>query len=73
MRLVKFEDGTYGVRKHWFFGWYFQDLSLIGFEWKQRDKFFRACMGSESEARSMYKRLKRGKYVSYEIIEGARD
>ena len=52
MKLVKFEDGSYGVRCHWFFGWYFRDLASIrALTWRKGDRWFRDCKGSLEDAK----------------------
>lgn len=52
MRLVKFENGKFGVRTYWFFGWHFMDLASPGFHWKRKSDFFPCCMGSRELAES---------------------
>lgn len=61
MKLVRFEDGTYGVRTFWFFGWHFRDLTTDGFSWPRSSKFFRDCKATEEKARAAMAR--------YEVIE----
>lgn len=46
--VIKFTDGTYGVRKwalgQWFrFGWIFMDLKSPGFWWPSGDPFLPDC------------------------------
>lgn len=53
MKLVQFEDGTYGVRTFWFFGWWFRDLACPGFSWKVSSRFFYGCKGTKKKARSL--------------------
>lgn len=65
MRLVRFENGKYGVRTHWFFGWHFMDLKCRGFSWKIGSEFFPDCMASQEAAEAAF-RLAR---LPYEIIE----
>lgn len=55
MKLVKFENGTFGVRKYWFFGWHFVDLEMPGFDWDTRSRCFPFCQGSELDARHAMK------------------
>lgn len=50
MRLVQFDDGKYGVRSYWLFGWRFVDLENPYFHWEPGDKFFKCCMGEREEA-----------------------
>lgn len=47
MKLVQFENGKYGVRAGWFFGWEFVDLKEPRFKWKRSDEHFYDCMGSK--------------------------
>lgn len=49
-KLVKFQDGTYGVRAYWFFGWRFKDLRSPGFTWHASSVFFSDCKGTRDEA-----------------------
>ena len=62
MKLVKFPNGSYGVRTSWFFGWKFLDLQQCQFEWRSGDKWFYTCMGSKDKAINAMPR-KSGKYV----------
>jgi hypothetical protein len=62
-RLVKFSNGKYGVRKCWFFGWYFKDLTNPSYFWRMNSKWFGDCMGSEDEARKELEKL------TYEVIK----
>jgi hypothetical protein len=41
MKIVKFENGKYGVRMHWAFGWHFLDLVDRRYKWLQRSEHFR--------------------------------
>jgi hypothetical protein len=66
MKLVKFNDGTYGVRKYWLFGWHFVDLKDPQFSWTFGSIYFCCCKGSEERAREVLK-SKRAK--RYEVIE----
>lgn len=53
MKLVKFTDGTYGVRvKFSIFGfkWNFLDLKNIRFCWDRDDNFFEHCKGTREKA-----------------------
>ena len=57
MKIVKFKDGTFGVRRWLPFGYEFLDLrmSLIKrYWWSTGDKSFVNCRGTEQEARKHY-------------------
>jgi hypothetical protein len=41
MKIVRFEDGTYGVRTYWWFGWRF--LSLGGHTWSSKQHVGEFC------------------------------
>lgn len=62
MKLVQFENGEYGVRTNWFFGWRFLDLKDSQHRWRPSDGFFCDCKGSEEEALSAMKRVRAPKY-----------
>ena len=49
MKIVKFKDGTYGVRK-WFGFYLYQDLTIPGLWWSRNSKFFSDCRGTLSQA-----------------------
>lgn len=57
MRLVKFKDGTYGVRRWWFLGWWFQDLHSLNVLFF-RSRYFHDCKGSYEKALEVYESLK---------------
>lgn len=52
MKLVEFEDGSFGVRVFWvpFIGWYFRDLISPDFVWSSSSKFFNDCKGTREAA-----------------------
>lgn len=50
MRLVKFDDDTYGVRKYWFFGWHFVDLTTSRYAWSRGNVYFKDCKGTKEQA-----------------------
>lgn len=62
-RLVRFSNGKYGVRAHWFFGWYFFDLISPGFKWMISGRHFSDCQGTKEQAEAIYGSL------SYRVIE----
>lgn len=49
-RLVKFDNGTYGVRAGWLFGWRFRDLTTPGFCWHRGSAWFFDCQGTKERA-----------------------
>ena len=57
VKLVKFEDGTYGVRVHWLFGWWFKDLAHPSYSWTKGNSYFKDCKGSYLEAERVYNSL----------------
>jgi hypothetical protein len=66
-KLVRFDDGTYGVRVLWLFQFYFVDLKLPTVQWQPSDKYFKDCKGTRSQAETaLNHRLAR---VKYEIVE----
>ena len=70
MKLVKFEDGSYGVRCHWFFGWYFKDLVTDGYVWKKNEPWFHHCKGSiETAKRAYYKSNTNKPSTKHEVVE----
>lgn len=50
-RIVKFEDGQYGVRLYWCFGWHFTDLYHPSFSWTRSSEFFPDCKGTLDRAK----------------------
>ena len=51
MKLIEFSNGTFGVRRYWFFGWHFMDLKSTNFAWNKGDLYFSHCQGTREEAR----------------------
>lgn len=50
MKLVKFENGKYGIRMYWRFGWHF--LSMSGeYTWSSKKDIVSYCQGTEEQAR----------------------
>ena len=49
-KLVKFEDGTYGIRVWWFFVWFYRDLRYPSCTWSRGSEFFKDCQGTKEEA-----------------------
>ena len=50
MKLVEFENGKFGIRLHWWFGWYFRDLRDTSMMWTHKNQWFSHCQGSREEA-----------------------
>lgn len=69
MKLVKFDNGTWSVRRHWFLGWYFQSLEDSRY-WRRKSVCFYHCQGTEELARATLRKLKHEKSeYKYTIIE----
>lgn len=49
MKLVKFEDGTYGIRRFWFFGWFFNSLYNTEYVHKNGEDVCLYCKGTQQE------------------------
>ena len=49
MKIVKFIDGTYGVRK-WFGVYLYKDLTISGLWWSISSPHFSDCRGTLSQA-----------------------
>ena len=49
-RLVQFDNGKFGVRLGWFFGWKFRDLHHTNFAWGPGGTWFHHCQGTREEA-----------------------
>ena len=49
MKIVKFRDGTYGVRK-WFGIYLYKDLTISGLWWPMSSQFFSDCRGTLAQA-----------------------
>ena len=65
MKLVQFDDGTYGVRKG-LIRYRFRDLrSPINYWWAADNPFFKDCKGTLSEAMVVMGRVKH-KGINYE-------
>lgn len=50
MKIVKFKDGTYGVRRLTLFGYEYKDFRSIEFWWSRNSQYFPACHGTLTEA-----------------------
>lgn len=56
MKLVKFGNGKYGIRKGWFFHSYL-DLSCGRFWWYKGSRYFSDCQCDEYIARKAFNAL----------------
>jgi len=55
MKLVKFKNGKWGLRKGSFiWGYSFRDFKNGGFWWSQESQHFRDCMTDEDTARDYF-------------------
>ena len=62
MKIVQFANGQYGIRKYWFWGWFFVDLkNPYTFEWVRGTIYFSNCMGDLAKVKEVYFMLT-GKY-----------
>jgi len=68
MKLVEFEDGTFGIRKFWFFGWYFVDLFSKGYSWTQSSEHFPDCKRTREHAENILSNLK-PKKLPYKVVK----
>ena len=58
VKLIKFSDGTYGIRRgSYFSGYTYFDLKdSSDFWWDKSSDYFPDCQGSEEKAREIYNR-----------------
>ena len=57
-KLVKFSDGTFGLRRGcWLFGYRFQDFTSTGYSWCIGDVFFDDCKTTKEKAVSFQNNL----------------
>ncbi len=58
MKIVKFGNGKYGIRKYrpwWFSDYYFVDLISTQFAWSMDSGyFFNSCMGTKKQVEEIY-------------------
>lgn len=48
MKIVKFNNGKYGVRTYWFFGWSF--IGIDGdYTWRSKEDIIKYCMTNDLE------------------------
>ena len=55
MKVVKFKDGTYAIRKGWIFYKYLDLKTVNSFYWNITDRFFADCKGTKEEVCKRYK------------------
>lgn len=67
MKLVEFDNGTYGIRLFWFFGWCYLDLHGWNFDiwWQMRDKNFTRCQGTYENVKNIFRRYENKKAVTH--------
>ena len=65
MKLVKFDNGKYGVRMNWFFGWHFKCLTGSGVNWSEWQDVLRFCQGTKEQAL----RVMKGYKLKYKIVK----
>ncbi len=61
MKLVKFEDGTYGIRRYWFFGWFFNSLYNTNYVWRSGDRVDVFCKGTKELCETVMEKIKEDK------------
>lgn len=55
MKLVKFKDGMFGIRKgNWFSGYKFLDIRNNKFWWTIKCDYYLDCHGEEQQVRNLY-------------------
>jgi len=54
MKIVRFSNGEYGVRRGWLLYEYLGLDSTEPFWWRKGDKYFRYCMGYLKDAEKRY-------------------
>lgn len=57
MKLVKFEDGTYGIRRWWFFGWFFNSLYNTHYVHKRDKDVDEFCKGTKELCETVMKKI----------------
>ena len=53
MKLVKFNNGNYGIRRLTLFGYKFKDLKGI-YWWDIKSQFFPNCKGTEKDVKELF-------------------
>jgi len=69
MKIVKFDNGTFGVRLYWFFGWHFANFCVKHCAERVGSAYFhQAQTSSKALALSVYNKLS-GKTAKYKTLE----
>ncbi len=69
MKIVRFKDGTYGIRK-WFGVYWYKDLRSSGTWWVKNSPWFGYCKGNRSTVlRNLETIIDSGKIISKEELE----
>ena len=50
MKIVKFKDGTYGVRRLTLYGYKYKDFHIPRYWWSRNSIYFADCRGTLTEA-----------------------
>tara|TARA_B110000091_G_C13719190_1_gene433994 strand:+ start:353 stop:556 length:204 start_codon:yes stop_codon:yes gene_type:complete len=67
MRIVKFENGTYGLRVgNWFTGYSFISVAYDWIKWKDDDDIIAFCQFNEEQ---LEERLKKKPKLNYKVME----
>lgn len=54
MKIVKFENGKFAIRKFTIFGWQYKDLRTGGLWWNQSSVWFSDCLGTYDECAKQF-------------------
>ena len=54
MKIVKFKDGSYGIRRGWLFGYEYKDLRG-SFWWRISETYFIDCKGTKEQVMKFYR------------------
>jgi len=69
MKIVKFDNGNYGIRMHWFFGWRFYNFGVKHTTCAVGDPYFhQAQMYDKDIVIREYNKLT-GKSAKYKVVE----
>lgn len=60
MKLVKFDNGSWGVRTFWFFGWHYMTYEKPHVSYNEKEPLFRKCRMTKEQAESLYNKFKIG-------------
>lgn len=61
MKIVKFEDGTYGIRRYWFFGWFFNSLYNTKYVWRSDKNVYEFCKGTKELCETVMEKINHNK------------